>query len=84
MTFVLLFVENYTIQDYSVWPRTSSNPADIYRFLSHPELYLLKKKGMVHEGNCNGSDTSGNDYRVATILRFLNRTLLLQKLPCKV
>ena len=39
MIFILIFMENCllydVIHDFSVWPRTSSNPADIKRFRSH-------------------------------------------------
>ena len=36
MIFILIFVENYlgTTNDFSVWLRTGSNPADINRFRS--------------------------------------------------
>ena len=43
MIFILIFVEKlsiYAIHDFPVWPRSSSNPADINRFRSQTENNL--------------------------------------------
>ena len=45
MIFLLVFVENCllydAIHDFSVWPRTGSNPPDINPFRIYTELYFL-------------------------------------------
>ena len=46
MKFIQIFMEKYllydTINDFSVWSRTGSNPADINRFGSYTVKIIIK------------------------------------------
>ena len=67
MIFILIFVKNYqqnnAINDFSVWPGTRSNPADINRFGSHTGKsfnlsilceYISKSKNFFNNNIQNG------------------------------